>query len=161
MRRALLTVTSAGGRLRGRPLAPWARRICLVLLGATLVVAGAIVFGPKPPAKAGQTALHHWTAVWQLGGVQPTFLTFTMIEWLANVVMFLPLGFLAAGVVRPGARLWVVPLATVGSVTIETVQFFIPERVSSVTDVVANTLGAAVGVWLLARWSNWRAERGW
>lgn len=135
--------------LRGRALPRWARRTALVLLAGTVVVAGFIVLDPVPPAEAGQTVLHDWSAIWRIGGLQPTFLTFDTVEWLSNVVMFLPIGFLYAGVVHPRNRYRVVPVAAAASIGVETVQLFIPDRVSSVSDVVANTLGALIGVLLL------------
>lgn len=136
--------------LSGRPLGRGTRLVSSVLLGVTIVVSGFIVFSPGAPAPAGQSALHRWTSVWRLTGAQPTFLTFDTIEWFANVAMFLPIGFLFAGAVVPRWRFAVVPLAAAGSVFIEVVQLFIPDRVSSVADVVANTAGSLLGVLLLA-----------
>ncbi|MDH6181982.1 glycopeptide antibiotics resistance protein [Microbacteriaceae bacterium SG_E_30_P1] len=68
-------------------------------------------------------------------------------ELLANVILFIPLGWLAA-------RLLPLPLAIVVpvviSVGIEFAQLFLPGRVSDPRDLVANTAGALLGV-LLAR----------
>ena len=68
------------------------------------------------------------------------------IEFSANVVFFVPVGFLL-GVLLP-YRLWW--LAVVGggllSVTVEIAQgLFLAGRVSSLGDVVANTTGAVIG----------------
>lgn len=64
-------------------------------------------------------------------------------ELLANVILFVPVGWLAA-------RLLPLPLAIVLpillSVGIEFVQLFLPGRVSDPRDLVANTLGALAGV---------------
>ncbi|MEO5834687.1 MAG: VanZ family protein [Nakamurella sp.] len=136
-------------RLSGRSLPTWVRRSAFGLLAVTVVIAGVIVLSPGPPAIAGQTALRHWSAVWRIGGIAPAFLTFDAVEWLANVVMFFPIGFLFAAAVPPRQRHLVVPIAAAGSICVETAQLFIPERVSSVADVAANSLGALLGVLLL------------
>lgn len=64
-------------------------------------------------------------------------------ELLANVILFIPVGWLAA-------RLLPLPLAIVLpillSVGIEFVQLFLPGRVSDPRDLVANTLGALAGI---------------
>jgi glycopeptide antibiotics resistance protein len=142
-------VTFRAERLRGRPVAHRLRLGALVLLGLTVFVSGLIVFTPGPPARHGQSWLHHWSALWQISGAQPRFLTFDTVEWASNLVMFLPIGFLFAAAVRPPLRHWVVPIAAAGSVFIETVQLVVPERVSSASDVLANTAGALLGVMLL------------
>ena len=128
--------------------------LSLTLLVVTLLVAGEIVLSPGAPAPAGQRALHHWSALWRMTGVQPTFLTFDTVEWLSNVLMFVPIGVFFAGAVLPARRFWVVPVAVVVSGAVETAQLFIPGRVSSLTDLVANTLGAVLGVVLLVRCSE-------
>lgn len=76
----------------------------------------------------------------------PTFVDYGFIEFSANVVFFVPVGFLL-GVLFP-YRLWWV--AVVGgaalSACVETAQgVFLSGRVSSIGDVVANTLGAVIG----------------
>lgn len=76
----------------------------------------------------------------------PTFVDYGFIEFSANVVFFVPVGFLL-GVLLP-YRLWW--LAVVGggllSATVETAQgLFLSGRVSSSGDVVANTTGSVIG----------------
>lgn len=134
--------------LRGRPLRPQLRMVALALLGATVVVAGVIVFSPGPPAPTGQSALRRWAVVWRLSGLQPA-LSYGTVEWAANVLMFLPIGFFAAAAAEPRYRARLVPLAAAGSTLIETAQLFLPGRVSSVSDVIANTLGTLLGLLLL------------
>ncbi len=136
-------------RLVGRSLSFPSQVVAAVLLLVTLAIDGVIVLGPDAPAPAGQESMRQWLAVWRLLGIQPTFVTFGLVEWLANVLMFLPVGFLFAGAVSPRRRSWVVPLAAAMSVTAELFQLLLPDRVSSVYDVLANTLGALLGVLLL------------
>ncbi len=79
-------------------------------------------------------------------------LTFELVEAAANVVMFVPFGVLVGLLL--GLRRWwaVLLLALATTVTIETVQRAVPDRVPTVQDVVMNTLGGAVGLALLAWW---------
>lgn len=72
----------------------------------------------------------------------------TWSDLILNVVMFLPLGFLAqASRVREHAvAWWVIGLSGVLlSVTIEVGQLFIADRYTSLFDVLTNGLGAALG----------------
>lgn len=65
------------------------------------------------------------------------------IEFAANVVMFVPLGFLLTLLLRN--HWYGVVLALVLSAGVELAQLVIPSRQPSLRDVVANVLGAAVG----------------
>lgn len=141
-------------RLRGRGIDRRLQVLSLTLLVVTLMVAGEIVLSPGAPAPGAQRALHHWSALWRMTGVQPTFLTFDTVEWLSNVLMFVPIGVFFAGAVLPGRRFWMVPVAAVVSGAVETAQLFLPGRVPSMTDLAANTVGAALGVVLLVRCSE-------
>ncbi|WP_290370236.1 VanZ family protein [Microbacterium sp. Bi128] len=81
-----------------------------------------------------------------LSGWPPTaWVTFDLVEFSANVAMFLPFGLL---VVAWGGRPWHGILAGLAlSAAIETAQLlFLPTRVADLRDVVANTLGATLGV---------------
>lgn len=83
----------------------------------------------------------------------PQAVDVTLVEALANVAMFVPLGLLlpAATRLRPWAA---VPLGAAFSVLIELSQLaFLPHRSATVQDVVMNTLGAGIGaaVVLVAR----------
>ncbi len=73
------------------------------------------------------------------------WITFDVIESVSNVAMFVPLGLL---VILWRGRWWQGILAgVVASSAIELTQlFFLPTRIADVRDVVANTLGAAIGV---------------
>ncbi|QTX05421.1 VanZ family protein [Agromyces archimandritae] len=74
---------------------------------------------------------------------------FAVIEFAANIVMFVPFGLLLplATPVGPGTAV----IAAAGtSVVIELVQLVVPGRVSTGWDVLANTAGAAVGAGIAA-----------
>jgi hypothetical protein len=70
---------------------------------------------------------------------------------VVNVAGFIPFGFffalwfsLAPGVARP--RLMALLLGFTISLAIETLQYFLPTRDSSMTDLLTNTMGTAIGV---------------
>ena len=74
-----------------------------------------------------------------------------VIDVLANIAMFVPLG-VAAALGWPSRRWWLVALLSVVSGLIELTQLlFIPSRSAQLSDWIANSLGAALGV-LLAGW---------
>lgn len=78
------------------------------------------------------------------------WITFERVEFAANVAMFVPLGIFA--VLWFGVRRWwtapVLGLALSG--VIEVLQaLFLDTRVPDVRDIVANTLGAVIGMLLM------------
>lgn len=76
----------------------------------------------------------------------PTFVDYGFIEFSANIVFFVPVGFLLG--LLFSYRFWWLAIVGGGllSVAVETAQgLFLPGRVSSAADVVANTTGAIVG----------------
>lgn len=75
-------------------------------------------------------------------------------DLIANVILFVPLGVLIGAWTgrEAGRRAWrAIVLLVAISVSFETLQLFVPARFPSIDDVVANTLGGALGV-LLLRW---------
>ncbi len=74
------------------------------------------------------------------------------IEFVANVLLFVPLGLLLALLFD---RPWVGVAACLAvSVAVEVAQFVVPPRQASLRDVIGNTIGALIGAgiaWLLAR----------
>lgn len=76
----------------------------------------------------------------------PGFFGYAEVEFLANVAMFVPVGFLAA-LVLPRNLWWVLlVLGPIASAVIEGMQLlFLPARYASVLDIVANSMGALAG----------------
>ena len=68
-----------------------------------------------------------------------------------NVVVFVPLGWLLTQALwrTPMPALWAIGIATgfaaLMSLTVETIQYFIATRYSSIVDVLANTAGGFLG----------------
>ncbi len=79
-------------------------------------------------------------------------------DWLANILLFIPLGFLLMGwrcVDRPGHSLapilGIIPACSLLSAALEFAQLWFPPRNTNINDVVAETMGAIIGlsIWLL------------
>lgn len=85
------------------------------------------------------------------------WITYSGVEFTANVAMFVPLGVL---VLAWRGRWWHGILGGLAvSAAIETWQLlFLPTRVADVRDLVANTIGAAVGVGAFVLLSRRRAR---
>ncbi|WDH79460.1 VanZ family protein [Microbacterium esteraromaticum] len=76
--------------------------------------------------------------------------TYTLFEFVANIALFVPLGLLLVAA-WPRNNAWVVLLVGyAASATIELVQTVLPSRYPTLSDLVANTLGTAIGC-LIAR----------
>jgi len=72
------------------------------------------------------------------------------VEFVANILLFVPLGLLLTVLMRH--HVWGAALALALSIAVELVQVLIPERSPSLRDVLANGLGAAIGAaiaWLV------------
>jgi len=107
-------------------------------LAAYAFVAGMILL--LPVTYAGIVA---WVLVWLREDLGLTGFGGGWVEFAANVLMFLPLGFLLTLLLRH--HWYGVALALVLSAGAELAQFLIPSRLPSLRDVLANTLGAAIG----------------
>lgn len=144
----------AAGRTSGR-----ARTIVAAgLLAATLAAVAVIVFLPTPPDASGQERLAAWLAAVHRTWM-PRWITFDLVEFTSNILMFLPLGVLGA-IVFARAK-WAVALACVLlSTGIELTQTaLLPGRFGDWHDVLANTIGGALGVGIVALAARRRAAR--
>jgi glycopeptide antibiotics resistance protein len=131
-------------RSPGQAGAPWLIVTARVLAAVTVVVIALIVFTPGPPDASGQQWLRMWLdqvhRTWM-----PGWITFGLVEFCANVLLFAPLGLFGALSLRE--RRWrVLPLLAAASGVIELVQrLALPQREASWLDVLANVIGAAAG----------------
>jgi len=78
-------------------------------------------------------------------------------DLLLNIMLFMPLG--VALVLRGSSRVRAALLALALSTTIELLQFYIPGRDPSVSDVLANTCGAVLGALIASSASSWLRPR--
>ena len=75
------------------------------------------------------------------------FLTYDVIEFTANIALFVPFGVLLALLLSGRSRWLVLPIAMAVTLTIEAGQaVFLAERTASIGDVVANASGVLVGL---------------
>lgn len=130
-------------------------RTLLVGFGVALVL---IVLLPSDNHQA--LGLLPKLARWAASFGVPYRFAFHGIEFSANIAMFVPFGVLvplAIGSLRVGVLVVTVCAGFALSACIEIAQKFIPGRVSDPRDLLANTLGALLGVLLLLGY--WRLRR--
>lgn len=146
-RRPVSGARLSAARSNGAELDLAARRAAAALFAVFVLVVAIIVFWPGPPDPGGQSGLELFLRDQHRSGL-PGWIDFNLVQNLANVVMFLPIGFL--GALAAGRRHYlVVVLAGVGSGLIELTQLLLlPGRVASLEDVGANTAGALLGLLL-------------
>jgi len=124
------------------------RRAAWWLTGGYLLTLVLIALWPSPVDRPAQGAINALLARLHAHGV-PDWVSYALVESAANVVLFLPVGLL--GVVLLGsARWWLAVVAGfAASCVIELSQLvFLPARVATLADVVANTAGAFLGALL-------------
>ena len=117
----------------------------LALLGCILIVLFATMW-PTPLDRDYAATIQKFIVMLHRNGI-PEWYGYNKLEFSANMLMFVPLGFLLA-MLLPAKTWWlalvVCPALSVG---IELTQAtFLSERFATVSDVIANSIGALVGV---------------
>jgi glycopeptide antibiotics resistance protein len=121
------------------------RRVLQVVTVCYLGAVGWITLGPQPLDQRGVGILR--SVLETLARSDLTrWITYDLVEFTANVAMFVPAGLLF--LLLAGRRHWWLALACGVALTcaIEFTQLFLPARFSDVRDILANSLGALVGV---------------
>jgi glycopeptide antibiotics resistance protein len=83
-----------------------------------------------------------------------------ILDFPANILLFLPLGFGLASLldrrsISRGAKLYLaIIIGFLTAAFIESLQIFLPERTANVSDVIANTLGTALGLACFRLWQR-------
>jgi glycopeptide antibiotics resistance protein len=116
-----------------------------VLTALYLAVVGWMTLGPQPTGVVRASGVLRLLVLLQ---EHPSlaWIHYSTIEFWANVAMFAPIGMLL--LLLLGRRRWWAAVlgGALLSAAIETAQLVIPGRVSDVRDLLANSLGALLGV---------------
>ena len=121
-----------------------------ILLPFYLVIVGFIVFSPSDEVTH-STGFVGWVFD-HLYAMRDAFApAYIALEFVANIAMFVPFGVLVPLAFVRLPRFVTLALGFATTLTIELVQSTLPSRFSTVSDVVANTLGAAIGLLVLRR----------
>lgn len=142
---------------RPRGSTRWAAR---ALLAAFALALALIVLLPSEGHRALGLAEALARAAERLG--IPYAPAFAVIEFGANIALFVPLGLLlplALGSIGRSTLFATIAVGAVTSMCIEFAQLAIPGRVSTPADVLANTLGTAIGVGVI-HWATRRSAGG-
>ena len=88
-----------------------------------------------------------------------SWITYQRVEFWANVAMFVPVGMFF--LLLFGRRWWFASISAGVALTcvIEFVQRFLPDRVSDLSDIIANSTGTAIGVVLALALTASKARR--
>lgn len=126
--------------------------LSLATFGYLAVVAW-ITLGPQPLDGQGRGLLLR--VIRRVNGIDGfEWVTYNLVEFTANVLMFVPIGLML--VLLLGRRQWwlAVLLGIALTIGIETTQLFLRDRVADPRDLLANTMGAVAGVFaaLIVTW---------
>jgi glycopeptide antibiotics resistance protein len=128
------------------PVRPWVPRTARVLLLLAVLLAAAFTVGGRPTEETDLFA-RVLRGVLAFTPLSPDRLSTPRVEFVANIVLFLPLGVLLPPAFprAPLTLLLVVPVLT--SLGIEVAQLLVLQgRVPDAVDVLANSTGGAVGL---------------
>lgn len=119
--------------------ASWRKRVAGRVLVVYAAVLALIAFWPTPVDREAAGVLRAIARAVPL-------LSYGVVEFTANIALFVPFGVLLA-LALPRRRGLAVPIAVAVSLVIESGQaMFLAQRTPSLRDIVANTLGASVGL---------------
>ena len=129
-----------------------------MLLGVYVIALAVIALSPVSPIRGLDLSQ-------ELDSAGLGWVTYTQLESFANVVLFIPFGLLIALLV-PTRWWWAVVVGLVlvaGGIELGQA-LFLPGRVPSIDDVLANSTGGAIGVGIAAiiraiAWASRRARR--
>jgi glycopeptide antibiotics resistance protein len=121
------------------------RNISLLLLLAYAGVVAAMTLSPTPLDQGFESSIDKLLGVLHRNGV-PEWFGYDKLEFTANIMMFIPLGFLL-GLALPARIWWLALLASPAiSIAIEMTQAgLLTERFATPSDVFANTIGGLFG----------------
>ncbi|WP_394769539.1 VanZ family protein [Lacisediminihabitans sp.] len=120
--------------------------LAAIALASCLAIVLTLTMWPVPVDQGYGGAIAKMLAVLHRNGV-PEWFGYNKLEFSANVVMFVPIGFLVALILPMRAWWLALIVCPLFSVAIELTQgAFLSARFATVSDVVSNSIGAVVGV---------------
>ncbi|HUT57285.1 MAG TPA: VanZ family protein [Phycisphaerae bacterium] len=140
-----------------------------VYLWLTLLYAAFIIYGSLVPLHFHEKAL---PGAWGefLDRMSPEALVVSRSDFVANILLGVPLGFFGMGFLTRENRSrhpWAAAIAIIAGTSVlaalvEFGQLYVPERTTSLSDIIAQTLGASigVGVWFMGGGHVSRYVRG-
>ena len=128
---------------------PFARYLLAGATAAYLGFIGWLTLGPQPYDPSAVSVLDRVLELLQRSPVT-AWISFDVVEFSANVALFVPLAALLVLLLGPRRRWLVLALSVALTCAIELAQgAWLPTRVSDPRDVLANSAGAALGVALV------------
>ena len=123
-----------------------------------LLLVGWLTLGPQPLDASGRGLLHRIIRFIS-GDNTLDWITYALVEFIANVALFIPVGVLF--VLMLGWRRWwlAVILGVALTVSIEAAQLVLPDRVTDPRDIVSNSIGSTIGVAIVLVVAAVRAKR--
>ncbi|MET0853184.1 MAG: VanZ family protein [Microterricola sp.] len=146
----------------GRSAAPHARtrgrqRALRLAFGLYLLALCVIVFAPQPDAERFTGIVAVIARAFEPWGI-PFEIGYPVLEFSANIALFVPFGILVS-LIAPLWHPWlVIASGLAASCLIEFTQTALPSRFPTASDLLANTLGTALGVALLALFVRLRSR---
>jgi len=127
-----------------------------------------VIYGSLVPLRVQAVEIDEARTRFAAAMLRPTSLH-SRSDWIANVLLFIPLAFFAAGALAVDRRrtrilLAVIPALTALSAALEFAQVWFPDRYVSLDDVVAETVGGGAGVatWIVVgQRATDRLRAGW
>lgn len=124
------------------------RPLLAVATAGYLALVGWLTLGPQPLDQSGRGLLHRFIRFLS-GDNKLDWITYALVEFTANVVLFVPVGVLFVLLVG-WRRWWLAALLGIAlTASIEFAQLFLPGRVSDPRDLASNSIGAGIGVALV------------
>lgn len=133
-------------------------RLLLSVTGLYLLAVAWITLDPFP-GDPKRNALLDGLLAWFAATPLLSWIDYDVVEFTANIVMFVPMGVLLALLLGRGRRWLALSLGVAASLTIEFIQLFEPARVSDARDIIANSLGTIIGICLVLIAGGRRSRR--